>query len=220
MRSLLSLLRCPVCNQPLDNPTTLPCGHTLCASHLTSHSCPLTFCVRPVRPPSPILICFQDNQTPPETDHHVDVTVNKLIEILSRHYAPPDPGSRSPPRKRRRRHYSQSETEQDLLQHLRNESRKQRNTPRDTALLDRDLQTECDSDECDDDDATDTDRISRSKTRSTSPSPPRALSPRARLEKELLTELTCEICFQLLYQPITTPCQHVRKCISMTFLIS
>lgn len=29
-------------------------------------------------------------------------------------------------------------------------------------------------------------------------------------EKELLTELTCEICFMLLYQPVTTPCQHVR----------
>lgn len=27
-------------------------------------------------------------------------------------------------------------------------------------------------------------------------------------EKELLSELTCEICFMLLHQPITTPCQH------------
>ncbi|CDO76271.1 hypothetical protein BN946_scf184470.g29 [Trametes cinnabarina] len=30
----------------------------------------------------------------------------------------------------------------------------------------------------------------------------------ARIEKELLSELTCEICFGLLWQPITTPCQH------------
>ncbi|KAG8786800.1 hypothetical protein FRC12_016241 [Ceratobasidium sp. 428] len=27
-------------------------------------------------------------------------------------------------------------------------------------------------------------------------------------EKELLNELTCEICYMLLYNPITTPCQH------------
>ncbi|KAI0081820.1 hypothetical protein K474DRAFT_1656223 [Panus rudis PR-1116 ss-1] len=30
----------------------------------------------------------------------------------------------------------------------------------------------------------------------------------AKFEKELLTELSCEICFGLLFQPVTTPCQH------------
>src|SRR6266550_605329 len=29
-------------------------------------------------------------------------------------------------------------------------------------------------------------------------------------EKVLLHELTCPVCFSLLYEPITTPCQHVR----------
>nr|QHB50201.1 LON peptidase N-terminal domain and RING finger protein [Sparassis latifolia] len=38
------------------------------------------------------------------------------------------------------------------------------------------------------------------------PSP--SSDPAARFEKELLTELTCEICFALLWQPVTTPCQH------------
>ncbi|CCM01717.1 uncharacterized protein FIBRA_03782 [Fibroporia radiculosa] len=33
--------------------------------------------------------------------------------------------------------------------------------------------------------------------------------PQSRFEKELRTELTCEICFGLLLQPTTTPCQHV-----------
>ena len=28
-------------------------------------------------------------------------------------------------------------------------------------------------------------------------------------EKELVTELSCEICLSLLYEPVTTPCQHV-----------
>jgi len=32
---------------------------------------------------------------------------------------------------------------------------------------------------------------------------------RARIDKELLTELNCEICFTIYYQPVTTPCQHV-----------
>ncbi|KAI0269157.1 PUA-like domain-containing protein [Gloeopeniophorella convolvens] len=36
-----------------------------------------------------------------------------------------------------------------------------------------------------------------------------------RFEKELLTELSCEICFMLLYQPVTSPCQHTfcAKCL-------
>ncbi|KAJ7507832.1 PUA-like domain-containing protein [Mycena galericulata] len=35
------------------------------------------------------------------------------------------------------------------------------------------------------------------------------------LEKELLSELSCEICFMLLYNPVTTPCQHTfcAKCL-------
>ncbi len=43
--------------------------------------------------------------------------------------------------------------------------------------------------------------------------PPRRLHSPAQsadhFEEELLAELSCEICFVLLYQPITPPCQHV-----------
>ncbi|KAI0751952.1 PUA-like domain-containing protein, partial [Irpex lacteus] len=37
----------------------------------------------------------------------------------------------------------------------------------------------------------------------------------ALFEKELLSELTCEICFALMWQPVTTPCQHTfcSKCL-------
>ncbi|KIM71201.1 hypothetical protein PILCRDRAFT_17280 [Piloderma croceum F 1598] len=35
------------------------------------------------------------------------------------------------------------------------------------------------------------------------------MSVQARFEKDLLAEVTCEICFMLLYQPVTTPCQHL-----------
>jgi hypothetical protein len=31
------------------------------------------------------------------------------------------------------------------------------------------------------------------------------------VDKELLTELSCEICFAIYYQPVTTPCQHVSR---------
>lgn len=39
-----------------------------------------------------------------------------------------------------------------------------------------------------------------------------------RFKKDLMESLTCEICFVLLYQPVTTPCQHVLSISS--FLIS
>ncbi|KAJ7283633.1 PUA-like domain-containing protein [Mycena rebaudengoi] len=44
--------------------------------------------------------------------------------------------------------------------------------------------------------------------------PPRG-SNLANLEKDLMTELSCEICFNLLYCPVTTPCQHTfcAKCL-------
>ena len=40
---------------------------------------------------------------------------------------------------------------------------------------------------------------------------------RAEFEKELLSELTCEICFALMWQPVTTPCQHVSCSFSSSF---
>ena len=46
--------------------------------------------------------------------------------------------------------------------------------------------------------------------------PPRDLGTvgedlRTIVDKELLTELCCEICFAIYYQPVTTPCQHVSR---------
>lgn len=38
-------------------------------------------------------------------------------------------------------------------------------------------------------------------------------------EKELLSELTCEICFMLLHQPITTPCQHVSFLLCLPYYV-
>ncbi|KAF7790833.1 hypothetical protein EIP86_001790 [Pleurotus ostreatoroseus] len=56
------------------------------------------------------------------------------------------------------------------------------------------------------------------RTRSRPATPPRPPEARAdtdadgetRFEKELKSELLCEICFAMMWQPVTTPCQHVR----------
>jgi hypothetical protein len=52
--------------------------------------------------------------------------------------------------------------------------------------------------------------------------PPRRLDAPAhsadQFEKDLLTELTCEICSDLLYQPVTSPCQHVRLSLTLSRL--
>jgi len=52
--------------------------------------------------------------------------------------------------------------------------------------------------------------------------PPRRLDAPAQsadqFEKQLLVELTCEICFSLLYQPITSPCQHVSLSVLSRFI--
>lgn len=64
-------------------------------------------------------------------------------------------------------------------------------------------------------------RISARKRRRKQLQPPRRLDAPAQsadhFEKELFSELTCEICFMLLYQPITSPCQHVRSSLIFSF---
>ncbi len=54
--------------------------------------------------------------------------------------------------------------------------------------------------------------------------PPRRLDSPAQsadqFEKDLLDELSCQICIMLLYQPITSPCQHVRALLSHPSRIS
>ena len=41
-----------------------------------------------------------------------------------------------------------------------------------------------------------------------------------RVDKELLTELSCEICFAIYYQPVTTPCQHVSPLLCLSLELS
>ncbi|KAJ7498903.1 PUA-like domain-containing protein [Mycena latifolia] len=186
-QALRACLGCPVCCLPLRAPTTLACGHTVCAAHPTV-PCPLPQCSPPAGP-APKL----------------DVTINKIIALLDRVLQDDDQSDaddeddrddappRSPtvrprpdtasgpsrPRKRQRLHQADEEDDDDgdLLSHLRAVSARQRETLPRTPLL--------------------------------GPRPDQSL------EKELLTELSCEICFMLLYTPVTTPCQHTfcAKCL-------
>jgi hypothetical protein len=229
---LLALLNCPMCSNPLRSPVTLPCGHTLCAEHY-AHPCPIPTCTYNTRPSSSRVSYFppQPLADPHITSPKVDVTVNKVLDLLSRPIptreardcnriphsrndgttdiedeVPEDndihfghrsntPSSESPrPRKRRRRCISpdtHDPLEEDLVEYLRLQSVNQREVPRDVPLLSVGEYS--------------SDPSSSTMTQQTTPSPDVAIG------KQLLVELTCEICYMLLYQPITTPCQHVSR---------
>ena len=162
-RDLLPLFHCPLCppDSLLAAPTTLRCGHTVCAHHLNSTLCPVPSCptqhqsFTPNIPPSSRVAFFPaplSPQNPPPVFPHppLDVRVNNIIHLL---HAANDPIRFSVP-------LGYSDDDSD---------------PEDSHTSD-----------------------------STSSHPPH------NFEKALSTELSCEICFMLLYQPVTTPCQHVR----------
>jgi hypothetical protein len=100
----------------LRSPFTLHCGHTVCSSHLPTldhnQRCPLPICsstpnpnaARPNIPSSSRVVYFPAAPPPPATrqtaatsadqfEQLVDITVNKLLEVVSRHSPPPPPAS-------------------------------------------------------------------------------------------------------------------------------
>ena len=117
LRRLLPLLSCPLCvvdggNVPyplLHHPFTLRCGHTVCSSHLKTadpaQPCPLPVCsstpnpntARPNIPSSSRVIYLPAVPPPPsapyapsdQLEQRVDITISKLIEVVSRHSQPP-----------------------------------------------------------------------------------------------------------------------------------
>ncbi|KAG8218457.1 hypothetical protein J3R82DRAFT_4086 [Butyriboletus roseoflavus] len=159
-RDLLPIFHCPLCPPAtlLSAPTTLRCGHSLCAVHVRSPRCPIPACssqhhsLTPNIPPSSRVAFFPAPESLPSDDppRGLDVRINNIIHLLR---APQDLPLRFP----------------DPFGNS--------------------------------DDDSDPDLPSRHRHRP---------SPIHDFGKALATELTCEICFMLLYQPVTTPCQHVR----------
>ncbi|KAI0776075.1 hypothetical protein BD413DRAFT_526275 [Trametes elegans] len=215
-RDLLPLLHCPLCppSSLLRAPVTLHCGHTFCAAHLASRDAPSTSKASdnvPMLPQCPLPTCSSPSRAPTAFANAppLDVSVNKILELLVAGETDETPPSPPPPHNPEECTDSEYEVDSDSdLDYLplrpqspasigshpaspptrRAESahRPSRSSP------------------------TQADRGHRSRSRS-QPSPrlhPRKRRRRSHRHKELLTELTCEICFGLFWQPVTTPCQH------------
>ncbi|KAI0677505.1 hypothetical protein C8Q78DRAFT_1002999 [Trametes maxima] len=237
-RALLPLLRCPLCPAPalLRAPVTLHCGHTLCAAHLAPPpDAPSTSRAAdspPTLPRCPLPDCSSSSRAPATFSHSppLDVTVNKVIELLSAadaQDAPPPVYQDDYDDRTDSEYEGDSDSDLEYLplpppSPLSSTSQRAPSSARNSHSAER------------------VERSSpppvtprhRSRSRSqpsprlhprkrrrrlhgrVSPSQPRPQPHRtdhdrqAHLEKELLSELTCEICFGLLWQPITTPCQH------------
>ena len=212
---LCAALLCPLCRLPLRCPTTLACGHSLCSRHVADPPglpsgqpavpsllplCPLPDCsATPRRSSAPSTLSASSRvryRPAPPTDRAVlsvhpktvpepppDVSLNKVISLLRHTKLVLDAGSESDAdngRPRKRRRHQSPDVDGD------------------SDLLAH-LQHQATRH-----------RTIRRDEPLLSPSGPTRDSILSHFQKELLAELTCEICFVLLYQPITTPCQHVR----------
>ena len=194
-RGLFPLFFCPLCSPSayLCAPTTLRCGHTVCSAHITSSVCPIPTCSTLNRPGF-------SATNPASSGVAVFPAPLHLDQIPSTPTSPPRVDVRI----------------NNIVQFLRqtvedagkaapsdedpSEVRLwSPHTPSGPSLRNR----------------------SRPRSPSTAFDPPLSpLSPSrsiSNFDKALAAELTCEICFMLLYQPITTPCQHVR---SLAFFLS
>lgn len=229
---LLPLLRCPLCSplRLLTAPLTLRCGHTVCAEHVrpcssssaaTTVRCPLPTCTSAFTAPHPdagagVIPTASASALPAPA--RVDVTTNKLLTLVKRAQSsfPREPGSgaRAPA-------YNDDDADSDSEP----EPDPEQGDPTHGLYHDGGPPADVGASRT----TTDHDRpdslapAQRPRARSRSPSPrPRKRrrrtrggadapppDPSARFQKELMAEMSCQICFCLFLQPVTTPCQHV-----------
>ncbi|KAJ7047355.1 PUA-like domain-containing protein [Mycena alexandri] len=214
LAALRACLACPVCARTLQNPTTLPCGHTVCQTHQIS-PCPLPHCAPPPRPARPrIPPASRVNYLPPppaplapppEHTPKPDVTINKVLALLDSVL-----GEDS----------SYDDDDDDILRSAPR-SPTVRTRP-DSPGPSRPRKRQRIHDDPSDDEGDLLSHLMSAAARQRDTAPHVSLTDRMRplppppsLEKELQTELACEICFMLLYSPVTTPCQHTfcSKCL-------
>lgn len=198
---ILPLLKCPVCSLTLSAPITLHCGHSLCSSHPFPTTCPISGCsssALPALPPIPthstvVITTLPISLPPPPPSispiHHskVDVTLNNILSLVSR----------------TQNHLDRIQPHDDDTHDPSDRPRKRpRRMSQDSCLLTH-LKNQA----------------HHSRTVPANQPLPSSESLDTPIlqgfHKELLAELTCEICLILLYQPITTPCQHTfcSKCL-------
>ncbi|CUA70206.1 LON peptidase N-terminal domain and RING finger protein C14F5,10c [Schizosaccharomyces pombe 972h-] [Rhizoctonia solani] len=203
---LLPLLRCAVCRLLLVAPTTLNCGHTVCSIHMNEAiasrnedpdspvrepsfgQCPVEGC-RP-RQPARVRVIGRPNQLEAPTG----VTFTPAAQHSS---VPPESSLSTSPVGRLAK---LDVTISKLLELITTAAR--RSGPPEPRSRREDSPAT-------DDEQSDRRTPPSGSDRASSQSPPRPHpSSACSFEKDLLNELTCEICFMLLCNPITTPCQH------------
>jgi len=217
--SLRPVLACPLCRRPLTAPVTLHCAHTLCAHHIASRtSCPLPRCASPTTPPPNIPSSSAVAYYPPSPNDPApvafppssasDFTINNVLDLLDRiqvlldniapltlKYDSDLDDGQSPTLRSRPRSSSAGSAERPRKRRRCVPPQEFDDDP------DGDLLTHL--------------RAQSVRQRSTRhdqpllpPTPTSRETILANFEKELLGELTCEICLTLLYEPVTTVCQH------------
>ncbi|KAH7887724.1 PUA-like domain-containing protein [Phlebopus sp. FC_14] len=205
-RDLFSLFHCPLCppGRFLAAPCTLACGHTVCASHISSSTCPIPSCSSSSHPgpppsiPSSSRVAFcpappvsPQTSSPGHLAQRVDVRVNNIVELLradAEQLSGDVLGT-----------CSNSDDESDGEQSWQPD-------PSDAPLHLPSTLSHPPS--------PDLNSHHRLDPPVVPVSPPCITSPEE-FEKALSSELNCEICFMMLYQPVTTPCQHTfcSKCL-------
>ncbi|KAF7301689.1 hypothetical protein MIND_00734400 [Mycena indigotica] len=191
--ALNAVLRCGACFSHLIAPTTLPCGHTVCVDHPTTTRCPVLHCNPhngPTRPriPSASRVNYLP---PPALSNSLPSSVSDApkVDVTINKII------------------SLLNGLQDNQQPTQSSTTRPRSHSGSPPARPRKRQRVLDPDS--DDDENNVDLLSHLRRLS----PPR--DPTPSFAKELLTELSCEICFMLLYNPVTTPCQHTfcAKCL-------
>ncbi|KAJ7068293.1 PUA-like domain-containing protein [Mycena amicta] len=204
--ALSAVLRCSACLANLRNPTTLLCGHTVCVDHQTI-PCPVPNCAPNTGPHRPrIPPASRVNYLPPPIPApqppllvdapKLDVTINKIIALLDTI----------------RQDNRPSLDDDDDDEPIRSPAIRQRSESLSPPPRPRKRQRLLDTQDDDDNDLLS--HLLASSARQRDDNPPSSLE-RPAFGKDLLSELSCEICFTLLYNPVTTPCQHTfcAKCL-------
>lgn len=189
---LVPLFFCPVCSPPafLVTPTTLRCGHTVCSTHTSSSACPVPTC-----------------STTQCQGYTPSIPSSSRVEFFAAPRSSEDVSAawRSQPRLDVRIN--------NIIQLLRFTHLGERDAPSYSG-------DEPDRDDSGTPDTRSQDLTPRSQPRQSAQATtpldfPRPINSAAEFDKALTAELTCEICLMLLYQPVTTPCQHTfcSKCL-------